>query len=87
VSLLVGRTPEATAAKQYESVKTFDYMGAVPPRDEPSRIDFITLKLGETYTFDTGIGSFDVQYELGEGHSLLGCRTGSFRASRAFTRT
>lgn len=70
VSRLVSRDPEAAAAKRYESVQTFDYIGAVPPRNEPSRIDFVTLKPGGTYAFDIGIGSFKM-YD-GEGKPPTG---------------
>lgn len=71
VRLLVSRDPAAAAAKQYESVSTYDYMGAVPPRIEPSGVsDFVTLKPGEAHTFDTGVGS--VKVHGGEGAPLKG---------------
>jgi hypothetical protein len=71
LKLLVSRNPEAAAAKQYESVSTFDYMGAVHPRSEPAGVsDFVTLKPGEEYTYDTGVGSLKVHG--GEGEPLKG---------------
>jgi len=64
--VMVSRGYEAATAKRYESVSTSEYMGAIPPRDEPLDIaDFVTLKPGEEYTLDKGIGSFKVQE--GEG--------------------
>jgi hypothetical protein len=71
VRRLVSRDPKAAAAKQYESAATFDYMGAVPPREGPSnRADFVTLKPGEEHAFDTGVGSFTVHD--GEGEPVKG---------------
>jgi hypothetical protein len=71
VRLLSSRDLEAAAAGQYESAATFDYMGAIPPRDEPSGMsNFVTLKPGEEYTYDTGVGSFTVHN--GEGKPLKG---------------
>jgi len=45
----------------------FDYMGGVPPRNEPSgMLSFVTLKPGETYGFDAGVGSFKVYSDEGK---------------------